>query len=32
VLSSFHSGEQLVGYECPFCKLWHMGHRKSKKR
>jgi hypothetical protein len=31
-LSSFHSGEELVGYQCPFCLLFHIGHRKSKKR
>ena len=31
-LSSFHSGEELIGYQCPFCALWHMGHRKGKKR
>jgi hypothetical protein len=31
-LSSAASGENLIGYECPFCTLWHMGHRKSKRR
>jgi hypothetical protein len=31
-LSSFHSREELVGYQCPFCALWHMGHRKSRER
>jgi hypothetical protein len=31
-LSSTASGEELIGYQCPFCTLWHMGHRKSKKR
>ncbi len=31
-LSNAASGERLVGYGCPWCTLWHMGHRKSKKR
>jgi hypothetical protein len=31
-LSSFYSGEELIGYQCPFCLLFHMGHRKSEKR
>jgi hypothetical protein len=31
-LSSLHSAEELVGYQCPFCLLFHIGHRKSNKR
>jgi hypothetical protein len=31
-LSSFYSREVLHGYQCPFCALWHMGHRKSRMR
>ena len=30
--SSFYSGEVLIGYQCPFCALWHIGHRKRRKR
>jgi hypothetical protein len=31
-LSSAASGEELIAYQCPFCLLFHMGHRKNKKR
>ncbi len=27
-----HTGENIQAYQCPFCLLFHMGHRKSKKR
>ena len=25
-------GEPLLAYQCPFCCLFHVGHRKSRKR
>ena len=31
-LSSRYSGEKLVGYQCPFCRLYHMGHPKRRER
>lgn len=31
-LSSFYSGEELGGYHCPFCLLFHIGHPKGGKR
>jgi hypothetical protein len=32
VLVSKRIGESLVSYQCPFCCLFHVGHRPSRKR
>lgn len=30
-LVSWQMNSRLVAYRCPFCKKWHIGHRKKKR-
>jgi hypothetical protein len=30
--SRYHTGEDIQAYQCPFCLLFHIGHRPDKKR
>lgn len=31
-LMSRRGGEPLIAYQCPFCRLFHVGHRKGRHR